>query len=319
MEVRQLRYFIAAFEERSISKAAARFGIAQSAISAQLAHLEAELDTGLFVRASTGVEPTPAGHALFERAQRIVWEIEDAQSVVRNAGTTTSGIVTIDIADTVAPLLGAPLLRAFRKHLPEVTLVVNTEVPFEPFDRHARDRADLRILYFDGRLNGYSGRQIASEELLLVTKRDPDTPPVPARIPLSQALTAPLVLPGSHHGIRRRVEELAQTAGIRIRPPVAEINSLAVTKAAVRDGGCCAILPISSIADEVDGGLMATQQLGDPPASVALSLYMINDAASDVSADARQLISGVMADLVKSGIWRGVDFMNGSDSMHREH
>lgn len=72
MELRQLRYFLAIARCRSFSRASVELRIAQPALSSQIAALEAELETQLFLRHSRGVELTEAGRALAPKAGEIL-------------------------------------------------------------------------------------------------------------------------------------------------------------------------------------------------------------------------------------------------------
>lgn len=69
MEYKQLEFFIAVCEQKSISRAAAACFVSQQAISKSLANLEQELGVQLFVRTSGGVALTEAGR-LFEQQVR---------------------------------------------------------------------------------------------------------------------------------------------------------------------------------------------------------------------------------------------------------
>lgn len=72
MDVRVLRYFIAAVEAESISKAAQRLHLTQPTLSRQFMDLEEELGHKLFVRSNKKLRLTPKGEIFFERARSIV-------------------------------------------------------------------------------------------------------------------------------------------------------------------------------------------------------------------------------------------------------
>jgi LysR family nitrogen assimilation transcriptional regulator len=72
MDSRQLRYFIAVYEQRNLSRAADQANVAQSALSHHIANLEAEFTTALFERKPRGMEPTAAGERLYEHARIIL-------------------------------------------------------------------------------------------------------------------------------------------------------------------------------------------------------------------------------------------------------
>lgn len=72
MEVRVLRYFIAAVEAESISGAAERLGVTQPTLSRQFMDLEAELGHALFIRSNRKLRLTAKGERFYERAKSIV-------------------------------------------------------------------------------------------------------------------------------------------------------------------------------------------------------------------------------------------------------
>ncbi|HVV14585.1 LysR family transcriptional regulator [Amycolatopsis sp.] len=84
MELRQLRYFVAIFEHRSISRAAEHLRISQPALTRQLHQLERELTTTLFERVTTGVLPTPGALALHEHATTVLRLADASRDVVRS-------------------------------------------------------------------------------------------------------------------------------------------------------------------------------------------------------------------------------------------
>lgn len=68
MDLRHVRAFVAVAEEGTFTKAARRLHISQPPLSKQVQQLERELGTTLFVRHRDGVELTPDGKMLLERA-----------------------------------------------------------------------------------------------------------------------------------------------------------------------------------------------------------------------------------------------------------
>ncbi|TFH87851.1 LysR family transcriptional regulator [Billgrantia azerbaijanica] len=76
MDVRSLRYFIAAYEGGSISAAARRCHVAQPSISAALLQLEERLATTLFERHRRGITPTEEGHRLYPLARQVSADLD---------------------------------------------------------------------------------------------------------------------------------------------------------------------------------------------------------------------------------------------------
>ena len=62
MELYNLRYILAIADCENLSMAAAACHVSQPTLSQQLAKVEKELGTQLFLRTARGVKPTEAGH-----------------------------------------------------------------------------------------------------------------------------------------------------------------------------------------------------------------------------------------------------------------
>ncbi|MFT7372048.1 MAG: DNA-binding transcriptional LysR family regulator [Oleiphilaceae bacterium] len=68
IEIKPLHYFLAAYEEGSITAAASRCFIAQPSITHAIKSLEARLGVILFERSKQGIKPTTEGHKLYKLA-----------------------------------------------------------------------------------------------------------------------------------------------------------------------------------------------------------------------------------------------------------
>src|SRR3546814_12600584 len=83
MDIPALEAFVAAVEEKSLSKAAARANLVTSAASKRVAELERHPQRTLPQRPGRGVEPTPAGTLLYHRAKAILPALQLAESALQ--------------------------------------------------------------------------------------------------------------------------------------------------------------------------------------------------------------------------------------------
>jgi DNA-binding transcriptional LysR family regulator len=118
MDIRELRYFAAVFQERNLTAAAKRCFISQPSISTAITSLEAELGTTLFIRHKKGVAPTASAEQFHGYARRIIDDADAARNLFRKPSTRhalTLGLMrTLDIPGIIAllkPLTSAPGIR----------------------------------------------------------------------------------------------------------------------------------------------------------------------------------------------------------------
>src|ERR1700755_2341210 len=88
MELRHLRYFVAAAEARSLKLAAEeKLHTTQPSLSRQIRDLENEVGTPLFLRGAKGVELTPAGRIFLDHARVMLSQadaaIQSARQIAR--------------------------------------------------------------------------------------------------------------------------------------------------------------------------------------------------------------------------------------------
>lgn len=76
IDLTTLQLFVAVCEEGNLTRAAAREGIAASAVSKRLQDLEHATHVTLFVRLSKGMALTPAGEALLYHARKTLLNVE---------------------------------------------------------------------------------------------------------------------------------------------------------------------------------------------------------------------------------------------------
>lgn len=126
MDIRRLRYFLAAAEEENLRRAAERLHIVQPALSKQIVQLEAELGCALFTRAKQRIALTASGRLFMADARRILGDLEAAKERLQQASTGLLGTLNIGFRETAArsPLVSRSISE-FRTTHPNVELRLN--------------------------------------------------------------------------------------------------------------------------------------------------------------------------------------------------
>jgi DNA-binding transcriptional LysR family regulator len=245
MELRHLRYFVAVAEEQHITRAAARLGLQQPPLSAQIRQLETELGATLLTRTPRGVVPNAAGKAFLEDAKAILDSVDRAAA--RALRIARGQVGRLPVGFTTSAMLHPFVRRAFRDAYPEVELALDEG-----------NAAELTRAVEDGRMAagflripvarppGVAFFELLQEELLAV---------LPVAHPLAQD-TAPLDLrdlagerfilvrrPGAP-GIYENVIEACRAAGFS--PTVmAEVPHMLTNVNLVAAGAGVSIVPAS--------------------------------------------------------------------------
>jgi DNA-binding transcriptional LysR family regulator len=123
MELRHLRYFVAAAEEEHFARAADRLCITRPAVSQIISDLEGELGTKLFERKAHRVKLTAAGVTLLTRLRRVLGDLTQALELTKRVGAGKAGVLNVGYGSLT---LLHPIFRAAIKQVhteyPEVTL-----------------------------------------------------------------------------------------------------------------------------------------------------------------------------------------------------
>ena len=120
MEIRDLEYFIAIAEEKSISKAAGRLYMAQSSLSQFLSSYEANLGYPLFIRTASGVRLTEAGKLLLDFAYQSAAAYHRVQDQMQDIANLKGGHVILGISSFRGSYLLPPVLKVFRSKYPDI-------------------------------------------------------------------------------------------------------------------------------------------------------------------------------------------------------
>ncbi|KAA8709529.1 LysR family transcriptional regulator [Pseudomonas cannabina] len=135
--------FLAVAKERSFTKAAARLGVSQSALSHTVRSLEARLGLRLLTRTTRSVSPTEAGERLIQKVGPHFDEIEIELAGLSDLRDTPTGKIRINAMDHVLDVIIRPVLNTFLPKYPDISVEVCCDYSFvdiaaEGFDAGVR-------------------------------------------------------------------------------------------------------------------------------------------------------------------------------------
>jgi DNA-binding transcriptional LysR family regulator len=120
MELRHLRYFVAAAEAENVSRAALKLHVSQPALSRQIRDLEGELGFQLFERSAKSVRLTETGRSFLREAHAVLERAEDAVRTARAIATGGRAELHVGYAPSPTVRIMPLILRAFQKQFPNV-------------------------------------------------------------------------------------------------------------------------------------------------------------------------------------------------------
>ncbi|MBD8500520.1 LysR substrate-binding domain-containing protein [Paenibacillus arenosi] len=239
MDIRQLRYFIAIAEERTITGAAAKLRMAQPPLSQQLKQLEQELNVQLVKRHRSGIELTSAGQSLYEHALRIVQFMEESEMEVKEIGSGIRGQLAFGV-NTLSDHVLPKLLQAFREKYPKITYKIQQNESAQ-LCKMIKERAiEVAIIRYPLNLEAFTVMPLRKESLCFVT----GTQNICTDRDLWQQLQeVPLILPSTQGlGVHSLIME--QFTGRNIAPNViGECSDIALLMNLVQSGFASTIIP----------------------------------------------------------------------------
>jgi LysR family transcriptional regulator, hydrogen peroxide-inducible genes activator len=128
MEVHQLRYFCAVARHGTFTRASEVEHVAQPSLSQQILKLEAELGARLFDRLPRSAKLTVFGKAFLPKAERILRDLEEAKTEVRDMSGNEKGEVVVGIIPTIAAYLLPTLLKGLTVRHPLITTKIVEDI-----------------------------------------------------------------------------------------------------------------------------------------------------------------------------------------------
>jgi DNA-binding transcriptional LysR family regulator len=137
---------VAVARERSFTRAAAKLGMTQSALSHIIRGLEARLGVRLLTRTTRSVSPTEAGERLLQNVAPRLEEIEAEIAAVSDLGDKPAGTIRITAIDHVVDSVLWPRIAPLLPQYPDLHVEINSDYRMVDI---AAERYDIGVRHGD--------------------------------------------------------------------------------------------------------------------------------------------------------------------------
>jgi len=302
MDSRQLRYFIAVYEQRNLSRAADQASVAQSALSHHISNLEAEFATPLFERKPRGMEPTAAGERLYEHARIILRAMAAAEREIREGSRSVAGDISIGMANSGVKAIGVPLMRAVLGKYPDLKLSLTESLSGATLMHLMASEVDLALVYNPPAEKDLVAEPVLEEQMFCVgTPKLIGSRKTPIRF---EELTA-LPLMTLVHGLSSRallddpvlLKRLEASA-------ILHLNSITGMTGALLAGLGCAVATKLFAQEHLATGKLVAREVIEPKLTRTLYLcHLRNRTMTYAMEEMRRLILALIAEQVGQGAW----------------
>lgn len=273
----------------SINRAASIIGIAQPALSQQMAILESELKVRLLDRSSTGVSPTDAGRILYMRAQVILRQLGSLKLELNEAADAIAGEVAVGLPPSHGTSIGNALLARVRAEHPRLRLQIIEDGAAGLASRLRAGLLDMAVSPVALTDPDLEEEVLLQEELFLACA--PALQPVPSE--LAELAALPWIVTSSPNAIRGLLSAVFTQAGLEPNI-VAEINSLPMVIRAVQQNLGVTLLPRAAVGEALAAGTVVVSQFMQPAPQRSINLYRRRDKSTT---PAERLVHGLVIEI----------------------
>jgi LysR family nitrogen assimilation transcriptional regulator len=297
MTLRQLKYFVEIARYRNFSRAAEQLHIAQPALSQNIAALEDELGVKLFERHARGIDLSPAGHRLFDRAAELLIQFDGLKDVVADRESRPSGHVRLSVAGSLASVVIAPVLSELSQLYPDIELTATEGLSYEVRSQVESGRAHVALMPSASELEGMEWLPVFEERFMVFGAYESmESEPDPVQF--VDVARRPLAVPDRAHDLRKVIERAANAIDCALDVRY-ELNSPPMIVAIVKQGLAYAILPNSACVEAVAAKAIACRQVVSPELTRVQGLVWRKDRGlTPAAAAVRDTVARVVREMV---------------------
>jgi DNA-binding transcriptional LysR family regulator len=289
VSLRALECLVAIVEQGSLTKAAAALHMTQPALSHQIAAIERELGTPVVERLPRGIRPTAAGLAAVAEARIALAAADRAVIAGRRVAAGTGGRIRIACVETMTAWVLVPVLRSWRRRLPDVELDLKE---YTSADRMLEELRGGGIDVTVGPRPTVTDERIevlGREEVVVVASPEHRFSEMDA-VPLAELSAEPLVHYNRGNGFGVWLDQLAARHGVVLPQPTLRTGSPRTAAQLAAAGMGVAIVPFSALTPRPGGTVRSIDPLE------------LRDVIVTVAAPHDDLLRRFVADLKRRGL-----------------
>ena len=270
------------------------------------------MDTTLLRRSPRGIVPTDAGLRLYQQAQSILRQVEDAKLSVRNNGKELSGTVAVGLPLSFIDPYALPILKSIKDQHPKIALQFHEALSGTTLEWIKNGRLDVGIAFDEGNLTGLDTVPLIREQLFLIVSSGSDLAKHKS-ISLQSLREVKLLLPGAGQGVRSQVQSVLMQHDIANCIVGVEVNSLTLMKQAVIAGMGATILSWSSVDAQLEDQTLVAIELVDPTLSRVAAICVSSVTPQSVACQSVvKIIMQCVRDIALKAAWPGVQIIEPS-------
>ncbi len=284
--LRDIRLFVAAYEERSFTAAARREHATQSGVSQHMRKLEDSLRAKLFARDRGRVVPTPAGDSYYRHCIELLNTYAKATTAVRQHGAGLAGSIVVGLMPTMTRCVMAPALARFIETHPNMVARVIEGYSAALTEQVQAAELEFAIVpAFSGAPGLKSRLFLQTPEVLVSGAKSPLTHLAPVR--LSDLGPLKLVVPSKANTRRRLIETYIASNGVKVER-LLELDAMLGTLDFVARTDWLAILPGIMMANETRRRQFTVNPIASP--AFGLDLMLIEPSRRPMSPGAQAFL-----------------------------
>jgi len=278
--LRDIRLFVAVYEERSFTAAAERENATQSGVSQHIRKIEDRFGVRLFSRGNGAVLPTPAGDSYYRHCIDVLRSNEAASRALMTFGAGLDGEIRVGLMPTMTRCALAPALARFMERHPNVVVRI-TEAYSAPLTQQVRaGELDFAVVPAFADTLGLKSRLLVRTLEVAVSGGHLGLPHL-APVRLRDVGAIKVIVPSWQNTRRRSLETYFSSNGVR-SDRLLELDAMLGTLDLVASTDWVAILPGVMMANDIGKQGFSLNPLVYP--SLETDLVLIEPARQPLSA-----------------------------------